>query len=206
MEKFGDKLKQYRTDKGLTRAQVYNRTYISDSVLEKYENNRTTPPPNAVLTLSRAYNEPSLPRNYCRNCCAIGNYIFTNIDESDDLQTAALKLTDSLDITYNNHKKMRKIIIHNTKDDYVRTENLESFEDVAEILLTLGSCIDNFIVLVEKRGIDIRKVIKKINKAKDSIGQFEAYIYLYTQSFKGGEIHESKNALSRNRRRYGSIQ
>ena len=55
--KFGDILKELRTEKGLSQAQLSVATGISQSAIAKWELHKTEPTASALITLSRFFDE-----------------------------------------------------------------------------------------------------------------------------------------------------
>ena len=64
---------QIREDLGLTRAQASERMGgLSESQIEKIENDKTRPQPEDVMLMAQAYKRPDLCNYYCAHECQIG--------------------------------------------------------------------------------------------------------------------------------------
>ena len=83
---------------GLTRAEASEKTFISESRIEKIEYNNGVPRPDEVIAMAHAYNAAHLCNYYCSHDCQIGQKYVPEVRIKDLSQIGAvhMKITEEL--------------------------------------------------------------------------------------------------------------
>lgn len=136
-----------REEMGLSRASASERMeYISESRIEKIENEKIIPLPEDVLEMSETYGKPALNRYYCANYCPIGKKYVTEV-ENKELSQIVLEVLSSL----NNISKDRDRLIEITVDGEITNEELQDFVRIKKQLLEISHTVDALQLWLENK-------------------------------------------------------
>lgn len=136
-----------REEAGLTRAQASERlSFISESKLEKLENEKTPLRPEEVLAMSRAYNKPGLCNYYCSHDCPIGRKYVPEVPERS-LSQIVLETLSAL----NALEKEKDRLIEITADGAITDEESLDFERIREELDRISLAVDSLRLWLEKQ-------------------------------------------------------
>lgn len=143
-----------REEMGLSRASASEQMeYISESRIEKIENEKIMPLPEDVLEMSETYSKPVLNRYYCANYCPIGKKYVTEVEDKE-LSQIVLEVLSSL----NNISKDRDRLIEITVDGQIANEELQDFVRIKRQLLEISHTVDALQLWLENtiisKGID----------------------------------------------------
>ena len=73
-----------REEAGLTRENASELLeFISSDRIERIENEKTSPSPEEVLAMAKAYNKPNLCNMYCARLCPIGQEYVPEVEVKD---------------------------------------------------------------------------------------------------------------------------
>lgn len=154
-----------RQNAGMTRAQASEATFISESRIEKIENEKITPHPEDVYEMSIAYKDPGLCNYYCSQVCRIGQEYVPEI-KAKSLSQIVLELLASL----NSLNKDKDRLIEIVADGKIEGDELYDFANIQEQLSQLSLTVDSLQLWVNQTissgAIDKEKLeaIRAINK------------------------------------------
>lgn len=127
-----------REDAGMTRAEASEALEtISESRLEKLENEKTPLLPADALTMAKAYGKPELCNYYCRHNCEIGELSVPQV-VLRDLPQITLQLLSA--VTALNAEKDRLIEI--AADGKITENELPDFSEIREQLEKMSVAIE----------------------------------------------------------------
>ncbi len=130
---------QYREACGMTRAEASEAMqFVTDSRIEKIENEKTTAAPEEVMAMAKAYAKPELCNYYCTHECAIGREWVPPIREKP-IEAIVLEMLDTL----NNLEKDRNRLIEITSDGVIHDDQIEDFVHIRAQLERMRSVVDS---------------------------------------------------------------
>lgn len=151
-----------REEAGLTRMEASERTYLSESVIEKIEYGNTRPDPDAVVAMAKAYKKPELCNYYCSHECAIGNAYVPEVKISA-LSDIVLNMLASL----NSLEKQKERLIEITVDGEVSQDELADFVRIHKMLNRISMSADALRLWLEKSeasgNVDTEELQKLLN-------------------------------------------
>ena len=127
-----------REEADLTRAAASElMDYVSESRIEKIENERTIPQPEDILAMSKAYKKPSLCNYYCSQVCQIGQEYVPAV-ELKGLTQIVLEILDSL----NKLSREKERLIEIAVDGKISEEELPDFARIRYELQNIATTVD----------------------------------------------------------------
>lgn len=152
-----------REEAGLTRAQASElMEYVSESRIEKIENEKVVIHPEDVVAMADAYKKPNLCNYYCSNECRIGQNYIPEIKLSS-LSEISLGILASL----NDLGKKKERLIEITEDGKISEDELSDFIAIKDKLDKLSNTIDSLKLWMEQalanNDIDADTLKKYIN-------------------------------------------
>ena len=152
-----------REEAGLTRAQASElMEYVSESRIEKIENEKFVIHPEDVVAMADAYKKPNLCNYYCSNECRIGQNYIPEIKLSS-LSEISLGILASL----NDLGKKKERLIEITEDGKISEDELPDFIAIKDKLDKLSNTIDSLKLWMEQalanNDIDADTLKKYIN-------------------------------------------
>lgn len=156
-----------RESMNLTRAQASEGiVFMSESRIEKVENEKAPIHPEEVLAMSKVYRQPQLCNYYCSHECPIGVEFVPEV-KIKDLSQIVLEMLASI----NRLHKEKDRLIEITEDGIIDDDELKDFasiqdglEKISIVADTLRLWIDNTIVtgkIHKQRLLEIRENLKK---------------------------------------------
>ena len=128
-----------REDAGLTRAQASERIgYISESRIEKIENEKAAVQPEDVVAMAAAYKRPELCNYYCTHECMIGRDLVPEVKIST-LSEITLGVLSSL----NALQRQKDRLIDITEDSQVDPAELPDFMQILDQLEKISLTADS---------------------------------------------------------------
>ncbi len=128
-----------REEAGLTRAEASERMgYISESRLDKIENERATIQPDDVIAMARAYKKPGLCNYYCTHECSIGRETIDEIQPSN-FSELSLRIYNSL----SSLNKQKERLLEIAEDGTVDPDEVEDFKAIQENLNNISNIVDS---------------------------------------------------------------
>ena len=128
-----------RESRGLTRAEASEAMqWVTDSRIEKIENEKTMATPDEVLAMAEAYKSPELCNYYCSHECAIGRKYVPQVQEKP-IEKIVLEMLDSL----NHLDRQRARLIEITSDGVIHDDQSEDFVHIRDELGRRGSIVDS---------------------------------------------------------------
>lgn len=151
---------QSRENAELTRAQASElMDYISESKIERIENNTTLPHPEDVVAMAAAYKNPQLCNYYCANECRIGQ------EHVPEVQLAGLpEITLGILSSLNTLDKYKERLIEITEDGKITDDELPDFVKIQDRL-------DKISVTVEALKLWINNTVISGELDKEKLGQ-----------------------------------
>ncbi len=129
---------QARENAGLTRAAASEKMgFITESRIEKIEYQKTSPQPEDVLAMSKAYKNPSLCNHYCSQECPIGQEYVPEV-KMKSLSQITLELLSALNTL--SHEKERLIEI--TVDGVISEDEMKDFARIHKELTKISITVD----------------------------------------------------------------
>lgn len=152
-----------REEAGLTRAQASElMEYVSESRIEKIENEKVVIHPEDVVAMADAYKKPNLCNYYCSNECRIGQNYIPEIKLSS-LSEISLGILASL----NDLSKKKERLIEIAEDGKISEDELSDFIAIKDKLDKLSNTIDSLKLWMEQalanNDIDADTLKKYIN-------------------------------------------
>lgn len=117
---------------------------VSESRIEKIENDKMIPQPEDVLALSQAYKKPVLNRYFCAHYCPIGQRYEKEV-ESKELSQIVLEVLSFL----NNISKERERLIEISVDGKISQEELQDFVRIKHQLTEIAHTVDTLQLWIE---------------------------------------------------------
>ncbi len=128
-----------REEAGLTRAEASEAMgYISESRLDKIENERTAIQPSDVVAMAEAYKKPGLCNYYCTHECSIG---ISSVAEIQPSSLAELSLGIVNSLSQLNKQKDRLMEI--AEDGKITSDEMTDFKSIQENLNKISVTIES---------------------------------------------------------------
>lgn len=129
---------------GLTRAEASEKTFISESRIEKIEYNNGVPRPDEVIAMAHAYNAAHLCNYYCSHDCQIGQKYVPEIQKKH-LTHAVLEMLAS----FNSFDEYKNRLISISADGVIDESELHDLAVIMNGLKKISSAIDSFNLWVD---------------------------------------------------------
>ena len=156
---------QSRENAGLTRAQASElMEYISESKIEKIENNSTLPHPEDVLAMADAYKNPRLCNYYCANECRIGQ------EHVPEVQITGLpEITLGILSSLNTLDKYKERLIEITEDGKITDDELPDFVKIQDRLDKISVTVEALKLWINNTIIAGELDEEKLKKLRESL-------------------------------------
>jgi transcriptional regulator with XRE-family HTH domain len=128
-----------REEAGLTRAQASELMgYISESRIDKIENDRTTVQSDDIVAMAAAYKKPELYNYYCTHECRIGQETVAEIQPAN-LSELSLSIFNTLNTL--NSQKQRLLEI--AEDGTISEDEMHDFNAIQESLNKISATVES---------------------------------------------------------------
>ena len=128
-----------REEAGLTRAEASEAmVYVSESRIDKIENDRTTVQPTDVVAMAKAYKKPSLCNYYCTHECRIGQDTVTELRPANFAEIS-LGIFNSLNALNTQKDRLMEI----AEDGTIREDEVTDFIAIQENLNKMSATIES---------------------------------------------------------------
>lgn len=156
---------QSRENAGLTRAQASElMEYISESKIEKIENNATLPQPEDVLAMADAYKNPRLCNYYCANECRIGQ------EHVPEVQITGLpEITLGILSSLNTLDKYKERLIEITEDGKITDDELPDFVKIQDRLDKISVTVEALKLWINNTIMEGELDEEKLKKLRESL-------------------------------------
>lgn len=156
---------QSRENAGLTRAQASElMEYISESKIEKIENNATLPQPEDVLAMADAYKNPRLCNYYCANECRIGQ------EHVPEVQITGLpEITLGILSSLNTLDKYKERLIEITEDGKITEDELPDFVKIQDRLDKISVTVEALKLWINNTIVNGELDEEKLKKLRESL-------------------------------------
>lgn len=127
--------KDSRKKAGLSIEEAAARLHISPRTLSNYEDSKTIPSPEVILSMSKEYKQPFITKLYCKECCAIGKcYSYEILNNVDlDLSSVLMSLQTEVNEAMQVLPKMSKLIRNKKhREDFSKEEWKEFIKSLHE--------------------------------------------------------------------------
>ncbi len=129
---------QSREQAGLTRAQASElMDYVSESRIDKIENDRTSIQPDDVIAMAKAYKKPTLCNYYCTHECSIGKENVTELRPTN-LSELSLSIFNSL----NALNKQKERLMEIAEDGVVSDDEMTDFLSIQKNLDKISTTVE----------------------------------------------------------------
>lgn len=136
----------YREEAGLTRAQASEKLeFISESRLEKIENEKTDPHPEDILAMASAYNRPELCNLYCSQICRLGQDYIPSV-ECKDLSQITLEMIVTLNKLSSEKDRLAEILV----DGKITKDEIKDFKRINDDLDKMALTIEGLRMWIKK--------------------------------------------------------
>ncbi len=135
-----------REEVDMTRAEASEALgFISESRLEKIENDKTPAQPEDIVAMARAYGKPDLCNWYCSHECAIG------IDHVPEVKVRNLsQIILSMISTLNSLEKEKDRLIEITEDGQISEDEMADFTRIQAQLEKISLSVESLKLWVSK--------------------------------------------------------
>ena len=156
---------QSRENAGLTRARASElMEYISESKIEKIENNITLPQPEDVLAMADAYKNPRLCNYYCAIECRIGQ------EHVPEVQITGLpEITLGILSSLNTLDKYKERLIEITADGKITDDELPDFVKIQDRLDKISVTVEALKLWINNTIIAGELDEEKLKKLRESL-------------------------------------
>ena len=129
---------QSREEAGLTRAEASELMgCVSESRIDKIENDRTRVQPEDVTAMAKAYKRPNLCNYYCTHECSIGKDTVTELRPSN-LSELSLSIFNSL----NALNKQKERLMEIAEDGVVSDDEMSDFLSIQKNLDKISTTVE----------------------------------------------------------------
>ena len=129
---------QSREEAGLTRAEASELMgCVSESRIDKIENDRTRVQPEDVTAMAKAYKRPNLCNYYCTHECSIGKDTVTELRPSN-LSELSLSIFNSL----NALNKQKERLMEIAEDGVVSDDEMTDFLSIQKNLDKISTTVE----------------------------------------------------------------
>ena len=124
---------------GMTRAEASEAmTWVTESRIEKIENERSAPSPDEVLAMAKAYKKAALCNHHCSSECAIGKRYVRPVQDKP-IEKIVLELLAAL----NDVDKNKNRLIEITSDGVIHDDQIHDFVLIRDRLNGLASIVNS---------------------------------------------------------------
>ena len=128
-----------REEAGLTRLQASEAMgYISESRIDKIENDRTNVHPDDIVAMAAAYKKPALCNYYCTHECSIGKNNVAELRISS-LSELSLGIFNSLNALNSQKERLMEI----AEDGRISEDELPDFEAIQKNLNKISATVES---------------------------------------------------------------
>ena len=128
-----------REEAGLTRSQASEAMgYISESRIDKIENDRTNVHPDDVVAMAAAYKKPQLCNYYCTHECSIGKNNVTELQLSN-LPELSLGILNSLNALNTQKDRLMEI----AEDGKISEDEIADFTAIQKNLNKISATVES---------------------------------------------------------------
>ena len=136
----------YREEAGFTRAQASEKLeYISESRLEKIENEKTDPHPEDILAMASVYNRPELCNLYCSQICRLGQDYIPSV-ECKDVSQITLEMIVTLNKLASEKDRLEEILV----DGKISKDEIKDFKQINDDLDKMALTIEGLRMWIKK--------------------------------------------------------
>jgi transcriptional regulator with XRE-family HTH domain len=147
-------LKAARNAAGLSREEAAHRLHVGSRTLACYELGETLAPPDVVMGMSRVYDDPTLPADYCASICPIGQVLAHSINRSEFAITVLRLLKEFADV-----EQLKDALVHIASDGRVNPHEVEEFTSILKELVELERQIGELKFFALRQGIEIGEIM-----------------------------------------------
>ena len=149
----------------LTRMQASEISFISESRIEKIENEKLAPHPEDILAMSKAYKQPNLCNRYCSEVCPIGIEFIPRIDETKELPQIVLEILATL----NKLSLEKDRLIEISVDGEISDEEIMDFARIKKKLSRISLTVDALNLWMQNMIASGKINHKKLEQALDKL-------------------------------------
>ncbi len=156
---------QSREEKGLTRSQAsYLMGFISESRIEKVENEKSPIHPEEVLAMAKTYKNPGLCNYYCTHECPIG------IEHVPEIKIKGLsQIVLGMLSTLNTLNKEKDRLIEITEDEEIVDDELVDFARIQSHLDKISLTVDTLKLWIDNKVASGDIDADKLSRAKSAL-------------------------------------
>ncbi|MBO4592491.1 MAG: helix-turn-helix domain-containing protein [Eubacterium sp.] len=152
-----------REEAGLTRAQASElMEYVSESRIDKIENDRTIVQPSDITAMAKAYKKPGLCNYYCTHECSIGKDTVAELQPSNFSE-----LSLSIFNTLNQLNSQKERLLEIAEDGTVREDEADDFVAIQENLNKMSATIESLKLWVNQAIADGKIEKEYLEEAHD---------------------------------------
>jgi transcriptional regulator with XRE-family HTH domain len=147
-------LKAARNAARLSREEAAHRLHVGSRTLASYELGETLVPPDVVMGMSRVYDDPTLPADYCAILCPIGQVLAHCVRRSEFAVTVMRVLKEFADV-----KGLLDDLIRIASDGRVNANEEAEFTAIMRELVELERQIGELKFFALRQGIEIGEIM-----------------------------------------------
>ena len=147
-------LKKARNAAGLSREEAAHRLHVGSRTLASYELGETLAPPDVVMGMSRVYDDPTLPADYCVKVCPIGQVLAHCVRRSEFAVTVMRVLKEFADV-----KGLLDDLVRIASDGRVNPHEEAEFTAIMREMVELERWIGELKFFALRQGIEIGEIM-----------------------------------------------
>jgi len=147
-------LKKARNAAGLSREEAAHRLHVGSRTLASYELGETLAPPDVVMGMSRVYDDPTLPADYCAILCPIGQVLAHCVRRSEFAVTVMRVLKEFADV-----KGLLDDLVRIASDGRVNPHEEAEFTAIMREMVELERWIGELKFFALRQGIEIGEIM-----------------------------------------------
>lgn len=147
-------LKKARNVTGLSREEAAHQLHVGSRTLASYELGETLAPPDVVMGMSRVYDDPTLPADYCATVCPIGQVLAHAINRSEFAVTVMRVLKEFADV-----ERLRDSLITIASDGKINDFEIKEFAMILREMVELEQWIRELKFFALRQGIEIQEIM-----------------------------------------------
>ena len=147
-------LKAARNAARLSREEAAHRLHVGSRTLASYELGETLAPPDAVMGMSRVYDDPTLPADYCAKICPIGQVLAHSLERTEFAVTVLRVLKEFADV-----ERLKEKLVCIAADGELQNHEVDEFGTILKEMVELEKRIGELKYFALRHGIEISEIM-----------------------------------------------
>ncbi len=147
-------LKAARNAARLSREEAAHRLHVGSRTLASYELGETLAPPDVVMGMSRVYDDPTLPADYCAKICPIGQVLAHSLERTEFAVTVLRVLKEFADV-----ERLKEKLVCIAADGELQNHEVDEFGTILKEMVELEKRIGELKYFALRHGIEISEIM-----------------------------------------------